>query len=217
MAKARSPNSVRRPQGARAASGQEEARPVLARRMPWSTSAMSWLVDFICSLCALRARLLSTPMASAEATSFLDLHPKELAQRKPPASLTFSRASPHPPGPSRARGTRPPEANATPLTAHRTLSRRRREGEARRGCNEQGRPRAAAEQKQGKAHGGKVSGTGQGSRATFAARACPRQSAPKPARCSCPSRLGPAAPACRRARARSSRADSISAPVCACH
>ncbi len=45
----------------------------MARRMPWSTSAMSWFVAFICSLCALSARLLSTPMASAEATSFFDL------------------------------------------------------------------------------------------------------------------------------------------------
>ena len=72
--------SSERQQGARAQGvgrgeeeEEEEERPVLARRMPWSTSAMSWFVAFICSLCALRARLLSTPMASAEATSFFDL------------------------------------------------------------------------------------------------------------------------------------------------
>jgi hypothetical protein len=47
--------------------------PVLARRMPSSTSAMSWFVAFICSLCALRATLLSSPISSADATSFTDL------------------------------------------------------------------------------------------------------------------------------------------------
>ena len=46
---------------------------MLARRMPSSTSAMSWFVAFICSLWALRATLLSTPISSADATSLTDL------------------------------------------------------------------------------------------------------------------------------------------------